>query len=202
MDIAPADVVLSAAQTVEYQPPESPRTYILSPMTYRERQAFRTDHARESGVYPDRSQMLAALRQAIRVAKPENADELLATVDAAEADEKGEDTAAQTALSAIEAALASDPGYATLLAARQRCLGMMPWCAARHALRGWSGPGLPMFKRERGAVPAELLDTLPEEEIVAIGTKAMALMRPDKAAEGNSAAPSPSPASQAPTPEG
>ncbi len=197
-----ATPVFSASTVEDLIPPDSPRTYILGPMTYRERQAFRADHAREGGVFPASKQMLDALRHAIQQAAPANAAELLDVIAAAEADEAGEDVVAQAALATLEAVLADDPSYAALLAARRRWLGMLPWCVARHALRGWSGPGLPPFRRERGAVPAELMDLLPEGEIEAIGARALAMLRPDRSAEGNSVAPSPSPASPAPTPEG
>ena len=70
------------------------------------------------------------------------------------------------------------------------------------ALRGWDGPSLPPFRRERGSIPADLLDTLPDAEIEAVGWKASALMQPNASAEGNSAAPSPSPEIPAPTTEG
>ena len=202
MDIPPAVPIFSALDTEEYAPPGSPRTYTLAPLTYRERQAFRADHAREGGVYPTQAQILEALRQAVHYADPDNAPELLAVIDAAEADPDGENTAIQSALAVIEATLSSDPGYAALLAARRRWLGMLPWVAARHALRGWEGDGLPPFRRDRGAVPAELLDLLPEAEIDAIGMRAVAMMRPDRSAEGNSAGRSPSPATPELTAEG
>jgi len=202
MDGMTATPVFSARDRVELTPPNSPRSYILGPMTYREREAFRADHAREGGVYPSREQVLEALRQAVRTAAPDNAIVLLAVIDAAEADADGDDTATQSALAVIEAILSDDPAYAALLAARRRWLGMLPWCAARHSLRGWSGPGLGPFQRNRGAVPADLMDLLPEADVEAIGLKALALMRPDPAAEGNSVAPSLSPASPAPSTAG
>lgn len=202
MDDTTGVPVFSARDRVDVTPPDSPRSYVLAPMTYRERQAFRADHAREGGVYPSQAQVLEALRQAVRTAAPDNAADLLGVIDAAEADPDGQDSAIQSALAVIEATLSDDPGYAALLAARRRWLGMLPWCAARHSLRGWSGPGLSPFRRERGAVPADLLDELPEPEIEAIGLRAVALLRPDPAAVGNSVARSPSPASPTPTPEG
>ncbi len=130
----------------------------------------------------------------------ELAPALLADIDAAEA--TPDDVGAQTRLASIEAIAAEVPVYAALLAARERYLGTLPWVAARHALRGWDGPGLPPFRRERGAIPADLLDTLPDAEIEAVGWKASALMQPNASAEGNSAAPSPSPETPAPTTEG
>lgn len=71
---------------------------------------------------------------------------------------------------------------------------MLPWVAARHALRGWEGDGLPPFARTGGLVAADLLDLLPAEEIEAVGSRAAELMQPDRAAEGNSVPPTSSPA--------
>ncbi len=150
--------------------------------------------AREGGLYPPRAQLLDALREAVREVSPGNAEELIAHIDAAEADPDGEDRAAQQRLATIEAACAGIPVYTTLIAARQRYAGMLPWVAARHALRGWEGDGLPPFTRVGGLVPAELLDLLPADEIEAVGGRAAELMQPDRAAEGNSAPPSSSPA--------
>jgi hypothetical protein len=172
------------------------RRYLIAPLTYRERQAFRADLAREGGIYPSHAQMLDALRAAVREASPDNADELLAVIDASEA--TPDDANVQVQLGSIEAACATVPVYAGLLAARQRYLGTLPWVAARHALRGWEGDGLPPFRRLRGLVPDDLLDTLPQDDVEAVGWRASTLMQPGRDAEGNSGAPSPSPETPAP----
>lgn len=102
--------------------------------------------------------------------------------------------------SALEATLrTAEPVYAGLLAARQRYLGTLPWVAARHALRGWEGSGLPPFRRVRGLVPDDLLDALPQEDVEAVGWRASMLMQPGQDAAKNSGAPSPSHESPAPT---
>jgi hypothetical protein len=140
--------------------------------------------------------MLDALRAAVREASPGNADELLAIIDASEA--TPDDAEVQVQLGTIEAACATVPVYAGLLAARQRYLGTLPWVAARHALRGWEGDRLPPFRRLRGLVPDDLLDALPQEDVEAVGWRASTLMQPGRDAEGNSEAPSPSPETPAP----
>jgi len=172
------------------------RRYLVAPLTYRERQAFRADLAREGGIYPSHAQMLDALRAAVREASPGNSDELLAVIDAAEA--TPDDAAVQVQLGTIEAACATVPVYAGLLAARQRYLGTLPWVAARHALRGWEGDRLPPFRRLRGLVPDDLLDALPQDDVEAVGWRASTLMQPGRDAEGNSGAPSPSRETPAP----
>ena len=87
-----------------------------------------------------------------------------------------------------------ESGIALVGITRQRYAGMLPWVAARHALRGWEGDGLPPFARIGGMVPADLLDLLPGNEIEAVGSRAAELMQPDRSAEGNSEPPSSSPA--------
>ncbi len=108
----------------------------------------------------------------------------------------------QVQLGTIEAACATVPVYAGLLAARQRYLGTLPWVAARHALRAWEGDGLPPFRRARGLVPDDLLDALPQEDVEAVGWRASTLMQAGRDAEGNSAAPSQSPETPTPSTEG
>jgi len=140
--------------------------------------------------------MLDALRAAVREASPDNAAELLAVIDASEA--TPDDPEVQVRFGTIEAACATVPVYAGLLAARQRYLGTLPWVAARHALRGWEGDGLPQFRRSRGLVPDDLLDALPQDDIEAVGWRASTLMQPGQDAAKNSGAPSPSPETPAP----
>ncbi len=190
-------VVFSRRDAEWFAPPGTNRRYLVAPLTYRERQAFRADLAREGGIYPSHAQMLDALRAAVREASPGNTDDLLAVIDASEA--TPDDAAVQVQLGTIEAACATVPVYAGLLAARQRYLGTLPWVAARHALLGWEGDGLPPFLRARGLVPDDLLDALPQEDVEAVGWRASTLMQPGQDAEGNSGAPSPSHETPAPT---
>ena len=51
------------------------------------------------------------------------------------------------------------------------------------------------------ARPEELLDALPASEVTAVGWRAFLLVSLDRSAEGNSAAPSPSPGIPTPSPE-
>jgi hypothetical protein len=130
-------VVFSRRDAEWFSPPHAPeRRYLIAPLTFRERQAFRADLARDGGIYPPQAQMLEALRLAITEAAPGNAEELAAAIARAEAEP--DDPEAQAPLAMIEAACAAIPSYAGLLAARQRYIGMLPWVAARHALRGWA----------------------------------------------------------------
>jgi hypothetical protein len=168
-------VVFSRRAPVDYTPPDSKRTYRLAPLSFRERQAFRAEMLRDVGLYPQPALMLEALRDAVREAAPANAPDLLAAIDAAEA--APDDAAAAARLTVVEGAFTGAGGYGDLLAARHRYIGLLPLYAARHALRGWSGPGLPEFTRVGGLVPLELLDDLPPDELEAVGYQASALMQ-------------------------
>jgi hypothetical protein len=176
--------VLSRRDAEWFAPPgDGGREYLVAPLTFRERQAFRAALTAEAGMFPTSPQMLDALKAAVREIAPDNAGEWIDTIDAATADEA--DEAARARLVSVEAVCAGVPAYAALLAARQRYLGMMPFIAAQYALRGWRGADVPEFRRERGIVPGDLLDLIPADEIEAIGWRASAMMQPDKAAEKN-----------------
>jgi hypothetical protein len=206
MDGMTAPPVFSAYDLVAFTPPGSPRTYRLAPLTYRERIAFRAALAREAGMRPSPQDVSNGLRAALREIAPANieADAAREAADAAPNDAalKAKLAEAQARLAVIITACMDVPVYAELRAAGERWTGMAPWVACRHALRGWDGPGLPAFQREKGLVPEELLDALPASEVTAMGWRAFLLMSLDRSAEGNSAAPSPSPETQTPSPEG
>lgn len=182
--------VFSRREVERFQPDGWDRAYLLAPLTFMERQAYRADLARTGGVLPDNATMLAAIRAAIRELGAANEAELLGVV--ATAEEMPDDPDAQARLAAIEAVVANIPVYAAPRALREQVIGLLPYIAARHALRGWDGPGLPAFRRARGMVPDDLLELVPADELVAVGWRAYALMQPAASAEKNSEAPSPS----------
>ena len=214
MDGMTAPPVFSAHDLVAFSPPDSPRTYRIAPLTYRERIGFRAALAREAGLRPSPQDVSMALRTALREIAPTNLDTALAVVDAADAaradaERAPQDADAQARLAEAHARLAviisacmDVPVYAELRAASERWTGMAPWVACRHALRGWDGPGLPAYQRDKGLVPEVLLDVMPASEIAAVGWRAFLLVSLDRSAEGNSAAPSPSPGIPTPSPEG
>ena len=167
---------------------------------------MRAEMTRVGGIMPSRGQVREALRRAVRELSPGNAEELLSVIEAGEAAAeevmaltRAGETASQdvtdalSRLGQIELAAASHPAYAETLAAQQRWMAMLPFVAARLALRGWEGPELPPFQRVRGMVPEELLEAVPADELEQIGNRAYDLMQVNKVAEGNSASPSSSP---------
>jgi len=192
-------VVFSALETVAFTPPDSPRSYVLSPLSYRQRTAMFRELRRVGGVQVDNAAGLDALRSAVRDVSPSNADELLAAIDQAEA--APDDLAAQARLAAIDVAMVDVPVSQAMRDARARWNEAVPWVAARHGLRGWSGPGLPPFQAEAGLVPEALLDAIPGAELAAAGGRAYLLAVVGRSAEGNSAAPSPAPETPKDSPE-
>lgn len=192
------DIITSARDEVDYSPAGSPRSYRLAPLNFRERMAFRAHLTREAGEYPSDAAMYLAMRGAVRevekLGQLDNAAELIAIIDAAEV-AAPEDMDIKAQCLALETKLSIVPAYSEMLIARQRYLMIQPWLAARHALRGWSGEGLPEFERHGSTVPESLMDVLADlGELADVGRRANALMQPGRAVAGNSASPSPSPA--------
>jgi hypothetical protein len=93
------------------------------------------------------------------------------------------------------------PHYAALRAAEEFYWGMMPLVILRRALRGWTGPGLPDFSRQRGQVPAVVIDELPPGDIMALGNRAWLLTYLPASAGNGSGAPSPAPETPTPSAE-
>lgn len=178
-------VVTSRDDLAEFTPPGSPNAYTLAPLTYRQRQAFYAAMQREGYSYPSRAELFRTIRRVIQELAPANAAELLDMVAAAEADERQQDAEIQARLREFEYRIADQPAYAVLVAARGEYLGMQPFFAAKHALRGWQGEALPPFALERGVVPDSLLDRLPPDDLVAVGLRAVELMQPTQAAAKN-----------------
>jgi hypothetical protein len=186
---------VTTARAVEsFTPVGSPRSYRIAPLNFHQRIAYNADLTRLAGSYPKDAQMLLAIRAAVMAEQPENLDELLGQIALAEAEPMN--IPAQAALGLIEQRVSLAPFYAELRSQRDRYLAMLPWVAAKHALRGWDGPDLPEFDAPGGLVSVPCLEALADlDELAAVGWRAAALMAPGQRAMGNSASPLPSPAS-------
>lgn len=200
METAQAEPVFSALDAEWFKPERSPRRYRIAPLTYRQRSAMQRDIRRRGGPELDRAVMLDVLRQALRELAPANLDDCLAEIDAAEAEP--DNRAAQARVAVIEHAVAGVSAYDAMQDSHTSHREAMVLCTVRHALRGWEGPGLPPFRLEDGLLPEALMEEIPAAEIDAIFGQARVLHYLGPSAEGNSGAPSPSPASPAPTVEG
>lgn len=185
----PASAPLSRDHTETFTPPGSKRSYVLAPLSRRERNLFRRDMVAAGAVNPAQGQLFDAMRHALRAFEPTNLDELLAVVDAAEATPPGEELSPEMreSLMPIETACMSWPGYASLVAAREFWWSTMPTVILSLSLRGWDGPGLPEFRRAYDGVPTELIDGIPEADLGALGGRAFALafLAADPTAEKN-----------------
>ena len=194
----PIKPVFSALDAEDFKPSQSPRTYKIAPLSYRERNRLRRMVRDVVGETPERDLMLGVLRECLQQIQPANLAEALSHVDEAMAspDDKG----AQARLAVLERAVRHIPAYAELIDAQQRANEEEPWVIARFVLRGWSGPGLPDFMRVDGLVPEDILDAVPAAELDAIRTQARYLMWVGPSAVGNSEPPTPSPEPPTPTP--
>lgn len=202
MDIMSPAPVISALDAETFQPPRSPRSYRIAPLTWRQRGAMMRDIRRAGAPPVDRAVAMDSLRAAVRELAPANEAELLAEIDAAEADTAGEDAAAQARIAVIEYAVAAVPAYAAMQDAQQRHVEVSRWMTVKRALRGWDGPGLPAFATTADGVPDDLLDAIPAAEFELIFNRAQVLIWLGPSAEGNFAPPSPSAATPTPSPEG
>ena len=199
MDLATNEPVLSALEAEAFSPSNTARVYRIAPLTYRQRSAMQRDIRRAGGIPVDRAVVFDVLRQAVRELDPANIGECLAEIDGAEA--TPEEPALQARIAVIEHAVAALPAYAAMQDAIATHAEERRWHTVRHALRGWSGPGLPPFDvGPDGLVPDDLLNEIPANEFDGIFERASILIGLGKSAEGNSAALSPSPESPAPTP--
>lgn len=188
--------VFSTRDVESFTPPGSPRTYLIAPMTYRERERFKQHIIRDYGVGLNRSHILAALREAVRARSPGNADELVDIIDAHEMDPT--DRAKASKVDAITAACSDAPEITSVIARMEALKSAEPYLALKYALRGWSGEGLPEFRGGLAGVDDDLMDAIPPRELEQAGHRAWIFAFIGKAAEGNSASPSHSPASLAP----
>lgn len=184
-----------------------PRSYTIAPLTYRERIELRAAMARADAFFPSEERLIDAVKAALRALQPANMAQLLDWVagyaelsrDPAERDlPAGRDAIARW--QAVLAVVGDQPEVAPLAVQQERATALMPFFAAQHALRGWQGERLPPFRRVRGVVPDELLELLPERELVAVGWRAWGLAHLGPDAEKNSEPPSPSPGTPPTTP--
>jgi hypothetical protein len=178
------------------------RSYTLAPLTVLEQQMFKADMASAGAQLIGPWRLRGALRDGLRELAPDNLAELLALLDQAEAAEDAGEAVADdlrrqreiVALSCMQV-----PHYAALRAAEEFYWGMMPLVILRRALRGWSGPGLPDFSRQRGQVPAVVIDELPQGDIMALGNRAWLLTYLPASAGNDSGAQSPAPETSTPS---
>lgn len=183
-----------------------PPVYLIAPMTWRQRAAWRADLA-GAGIsrLPTDEDFVRGVRAALEEVAPDNLAECLDAVDAMlgvmaagpmpevppdappdpERDaEIARRTAVLDAYGTVEQAMASHPRVAAMAAGRARFNGLAPGLAAAHALRGWESVPVP-FVRRNGVVPDDTLDRLPEDDLRAVGFRALELMRVSDAARKN-----------------
>lgn len=206
-------VVLSRRDLIEVTPEGSGRTYTVAPLTFRESVRARTDLVREIRGNPvTDAALMASRRAALEEINPPDKAEMLAVLDEFEADgmsapsgeeEQEKSIARRTMLAArvgrIDSIAMAAPIYSDMVTRNMNWNGLFPLIWACHGLRAWSGAGLPVFPQ--GVVPIELMETLPDNEILAIGRAVETASRVAPDQEKNSEAPSPLPATGTPIAE-
>lgn len=188
------------------------RHYTLAPLTLFERNLFQADMTAAGFPMIGAMRLRDALREALAELAPANLPELLVVLDEVEALEKASwelppDERAAFALpvelnnqrETIIRAAFEVPHYARLRAADQLYWSMMPVIILRRALRGWEGPGLPVFAAKRGVVADALIAQLPDEDVPRLGQEAWAMAWLPAAAGNASGVPSPANDSPAPS---
>jgi hypothetical protein len=194
METTSAPVVFSASDTETVTPPGSPRRYTLGVLSYRQRHAFQRELRQRGLRRTEPAVMLGVLREVMQQIAPANLPEVLAWIDEFEADPASE--AAKARMVPIEHAARNVAAYADLLEANIAYDEEYAWRSVGRCLRGWSGPGLPDFRRDGDLVPDDLLDMIPAHEFFALASRADQMIWLGKSAAGNSGAPSPAPETQ------
>lgn len=181
-------------------PPAAP-VYILAALSMRERAQYYGAIALAGLRYPQDAELFRVLREAVEEVAPDNADALIADIqafqdvldgpdapaapadgveetDAARMDREAEiarRTAVSKAYETLIDLMRAHPAVAHVVSLRTIFLETAPLLASAAALRGWENVIVP-FRRVAGVVPDEVLELLPEEDVRAIGARAMQLI--------------------------
>ena len=190
-------VILTAKGFERFTPEGSSVTYLIRIPTLGTKASFRR-HCVAAGIqiWPKR-ELCRRAAITLRDVNPDNLDSLLdlvAEVEAAAEDGADLAEATLTAWTEISQQLRRfDPGFAGLVADNQHWTQLAPVIAARCFLAGWEGIDLAFKRGIDGLVPEDLLERIPEADLIAIGWRALQLMTPTGAQEKNSVSPPPSP---------
>jgi len=183
---------ISAKDRVPVIPPDcegqdDPPTYYVKPASVFERAAFNREMTLRGAAYPSDAQAYAVMRAVIRESAPANAEALLEAVDAVEADRReGREPDPEHAalLAGIEPVLAEVPEFLAVAAKRAHYLEVAPLVAMQMFCVGWENVGA-RFRRVGGRLPEELLAEVPQLHALAVGSKALELLRPTETQRKN-----------------
>lgn len=178
-------VVLSARDTQNFALDGA--LYQIKPATLLERAWFRRDVAAAGARFVTDAEIAAECRSTIERVAPDNAEDLLARLDAATAPTATGDgrRAARAAIDVIADALGPySPRIAVLLANRDMWFEIAPLMAARRFLIGAAG-GAPWPRGPDGLLEEATLAALPPGHIQAIGLHAILLLSPSDTARKN-----------------
>lgn len=203
---------ISAREPVRFTPdhyrdedgavPAGAPVYLIAVPTLRGKAEFNRACVAAGLVTHDRAAMIATLREGVAAQIEEDQAgpllDMLDRIEAAGAGSGGDGSGAEPDPRDLEdfVVLQNDmrrhwPKYAAMVADGVHYQQMAPVIAAQIFLAGWEEIEAP-FLRRNGQVGEELLCLLPEEDVIAIGIRALALFAPSEAEAKNSGSRSPS----------
>jgi hypothetical protein len=190
----PTHYLLGADASSGLSVPDGVPVYLVKPATPLEKARWRRAIAAEGARFIGPPEVRREVRRALFQVKPNDAAEWLALLDRADAEEavSSEDVRLLDVL--LTATMRASTNVAELVAAQRYWYEVAPVIAAQHFCRGWAlGPrvagGDPLPARD-GVLDEPALALLPEADLMEVGWKAIALMRPSEEQEKNSASPS------------
>lgn len=192
-------IPLSAKDLLPFTPVEGGPTYQLAVPTMRQRAAYRRDVRAEGVRFVNDADLFELIRDGIRAVVETSAQgALLDTIDNYEpimrdAEKLAADPGLYRDAVEIETTIERHyPPLAQALADRGEWMAVAPLVAFRHFVRGWEGLDVP-YEARAGRVTEACLERIPENDIMAVGFRCIALMHPSQADAKNSESRSPSP---------
>lgn len=189
----------SAKEQLPFTPVEGGATYQIAVPTLLQRAAYRRDVQASGARYASDADLLALLREGVReVVEESGQGALLDLIDNYEAVAQDREALAQDEalgrdIAELEETIGRHyPPYAQAMADRGHWLAVAPIVAFQHFVRGWDGLEAPC-EMKGGKVTDRCLEQVPENDILAVGYKAMALLHPTQDQAKNSPSRSPSP---------
>ena len=183
--------------------PDDAPVYLIAVPTLRGKAEFNRACVAAGLVTHDRAAIIATLREG--VAEQIEADQagplvdMLDRIEAADADNPADERDLRDFGVLHEDMRRHWPRFAAMVADGVHYQQMAPVIAAQIFLAGWEGIETP-FRRRHGAVEENLLGVLPDEDVIAVGMKALELFAPSEEQAKNSGSRSPSRGGRASSP--
>jgi hypothetical protein len=185
---------LTKKDTISFTPDSyadtpNPPIYHIGVATIAGRADFRRKIREEGITYPDDTLLLNTLREGVKtVVSNDQQPEIIELIDIFECSEK-KDAELIAKIEDIERQITNAyPPYATLCAARDYFSSISPIIAVRCFLKGITNGA--KYTTKNGIISDETLEAIPENDLLQIGYKAIALQSVSKEQAKNSGSPS------------